>query len=80
MDFSRLPASWDSMPAGRASVRAGSNWLSRAKAAILQVPSVIVPEESGVHQPAASVSDRAASGDRSPVRLNPVVPGKVIAR
>lgn len=46
MDVSRLPASWDSIPAGSASVRAGSNWLSRAKTAILLVPSVIAPEES----------------------------------
>lgn len=46
MDVSRLPASWNSILAGSASVRAGGNWLSWAKTAILQVPSVLVPEES----------------------------------
>lgn len=41
-----LPPGWAAIPAGRASVRAGAGWLRGAATAILQVPSVIVPEES----------------------------------
>lgn len=42
---SELPLTWAAVPAGRASVRVGAEWLRRAEAAILLVPSVIVPEE-----------------------------------
>lgn len=45
MDIARLPASWAAIPAGRASVQAGADWLRSQSAAILEVPSVIVPEE-----------------------------------
>ena len=41
-----LPATWAAIPAGRASVKLGSDWLSSLRSAILLVPSVIVPEES----------------------------------
>ena len=43
-----LPATWSAIPAGRASVGLGSRWLKEGAAALLQVPSVIVPEESVV--------------------------------
>lgn len=46
LDVSRLPVTWAAIPAGRASVRAGAAWLRGLTAAILEVPSVIVPEES----------------------------------
>lgn len=45
LDAARLPATWAAIPAGRASVRIGSEWLSSMRSAILLVPSVIVPEE-----------------------------------
>lgn len=45
MDVSTLPSSWAAIPAGRASVHAGANWLRGMTTAILEVPSVIVPEE-----------------------------------
>jgi len=45
LDRVRLPATWSVIPAGRASVRIGSEWLSSLRSAILLVPSVIVPEE-----------------------------------
>jgi RES domain-containing protein len=46
LDVSRLPPSWAAIPAGRASVQAGADWLRGMTAAILEMPSVIVPEES----------------------------------
>ncbi len=45
LDLARLPATWSAIPAGRASVKIGSEWLSSLRSAILLVPSVIVPEE-----------------------------------
>lgn len=48
MDVSRLPVTWAAIPAGRASVRAGADWLRGLTAALLEVPSVIVPEEVAV--------------------------------
>jgi RES domain-containing protein len=44
----KLPSTWAAIPAGRASVKVGSEWLSSLRSAILVVPSVIVPEESVV--------------------------------
>jgi len=46
LDVSRLPVAWSAIPAGRASVQTGSDWLRGRTAAILEVPSVIVPEET----------------------------------
>jgi RES domain-containing protein len=41
----KLPLAWAAIPAGRASVKVGSEWLSSLRTPILMVPSVIVPEE-----------------------------------
>lgn len=46
VDVSELPVAWAAIPAGRASVRVGTDWLRGMSTAILEVPSVIVPEES----------------------------------
>jgi len=46
LDVSQLPVTWAAIPAGRASVQAGSDWLRGGTEAILEVPSVIVPEET----------------------------------
>ena len=40
-----LPPTWAAIPAGGASVKVGSNWLTSLRSPILLVPSVIVPEE-----------------------------------
>lgn len=40
-----LSPSWASIPAGRASIEAGSAWLNSNQSPILLMPSVIVPEE-----------------------------------
>ncbi|MCC6507421.1 MAG: RES family NAD+ phosphorylase [Aquimonas sp.] len=41
-----LPGGWDAIPYGQPSVALGSAWYREGVAAILELPSVIVPEES----------------------------------
>lgn len=45
VDVVALPATWSSIPAGRASVRFGAAWLASLRSPMLLLPSVIVPEE-----------------------------------
>ena len=45
VDVSTLPVTWSAIPAGRASVKFGSDWIASVRSPILLVPSVIVPEE-----------------------------------
>lgn len=45
---SDLPVGWTARPEGKASLDLGDDWLSAGRAALLVVPSVIVPEESNV--------------------------------
>ena len=40
-----LPVAWAAIPAGRTSVGFGSRWIRKGASALLEVPSVIVPEE-----------------------------------
>lgn len=40
-----LPVAWAAIPAGRTSVGFGSRWIREGASALLEVPSVIVPEE-----------------------------------
>lgn len=42
------PVGWDALPAGMVSVQAGAEWLQSKQSALLEVPSVVVPEESNV--------------------------------
>jgi len=39
---------WDALPAGLVSLDAGDDWLRQARTALMQVPSVIVPEEFNI--------------------------------
>jgi RES domain-containing protein len=60
----KLPAAWSAIPAGRASVKVGSDWLESLRSPILMVPSVIVPEEwvsllSPGHPDVATVTAKA---------------------
>ena len=55
----KLPSTWAAIPAGRASVKVGSDWLSSLRSAILVVPSVIVPEE-----PVVLINPRHAGASR----------------
>ena len=43
-----LPVAWAAIPAGRTSVGFGSRWIREGASALLEVPSVIVPEETVV--------------------------------
>lgn len=45
LEVTTLPAAWDAIPAGKASVQVGSDWIASLRSAILLAPSVIVPEE-----------------------------------
>lgn len=45
INLSSLPTTWTAVPAGRATVDVGSQWLASLGSLILLVPSVIVPEE-----------------------------------
>jgi RES domain-containing protein len=47
LDSSSL-VGWDAEPAGRASIRYGTDWLRSVHSLLLFVPSVIVPEEQNV--------------------------------
>jgi RES domain-containing protein len=42
------PGGWDAIPAGMSSRRAGDAWLNSLSSAVLEVPSVIVPQETSV--------------------------------
>ena len=62
-----LPATWDAIPAGQASVGFGSEWLRSRRSTVLLVPSVIVPEECCVlinpqHPLAGRISARVSRG------------------
>ena len=41
-----LPSGWDAEPAGITSISHGDRWLNARDTAVLEVPSVIIPEES----------------------------------
>lgn len=63
LDTSKLSKTWSAIPAGRGSVKPGSEWLRGMSAAILVVPSVIVPEEAATlinpkHPDTASMTAR----------------------
>lgn len=53
-----LPVGWTARPAGKVSLDIGDAWLASGRCVLLQVPSVIVPEEFNVlinpRHPAAS--------------------------
>lgn len=48
LDVAMLPPTWAAIPAGKASMRIGSEWITSLRSAILLVPSVIIPEERAV--------------------------------
>lgn len=43
-----LPVGWDAVPHGKVSITAGDDWIADAATLLLEVPSVIVPEEANV--------------------------------
>ena len=63
LDIRKLDMTWSAIPAGSASVKPGSDWIKGRSAALLVVPSVIVPEEPAVmintaHPDAAGLTAR----------------------
>ncbi len=63
LDGSTLGPTWEAIPAGRDSVRAGSAWYRSGRTVLLQPPSVIVPEErvvviNAAHPDAAGITAR----------------------
>lgn len=48
MDPTTLPVGWDAEPASKTSIDFGTKWIVGGAAALLVVPSVIVPEEFNV--------------------------------
>ncbi len=44
----KLSMGWDSVPHGSVSIRAGSAWYASGATALLEIPSVIVPELSNI--------------------------------
>lgn len=42
------PVGWDALPAGKISLNFGDHWLASLRSALLEVPSVIVPEEGNI--------------------------------
>jgi RES domain-containing protein len=61
LDAEDLPAGWNAIPAGMVSVRKGSRWYFAGAHALLDVPSVIAPEErvviiNGKHPHAAQIT------------------------
>lgn len=48
LKLATLDRAWSAIPAGKASVDAGSQWYQSGSSALLLVPSVLVPEETVV--------------------------------
>ncbi len=48
LSHKKLGVGWDVLPEGRVSLEAGAQWAKRLKSVLIQVPSVIVPEEFNV--------------------------------
>ena len=48
LKLAELAVGWDAVPEGKVSLDIGDDWLKKGEAALLEVPSVIVPEECNV--------------------------------
>jgi RES domain-containing protein len=42
------PIGWDAIPAGKVSLDAGDHWIKSAASCVMEVPSILVPEEGNV--------------------------------
>jgi RES domain-containing protein len=43
-----LPANWDAVPSGLTSRMAGDDWIASGRTPLLEVPSVIIPDECNI--------------------------------
>ena len=48
LTLAAAPVAWDARPAGPASKRYGDEWLDQSRSAVLEIPSIVVPEEYNV--------------------------------
>ena len=48
MTHANAPVGWDALPAGMVSLDIGDSWLGGLASALLEVPSIVVPEEQNV--------------------------------
>ncbi len=48
LSVKKLPIGWDALPPGKVSLDAGDQWVSKCRSCVLEVPSVVVPEETNV--------------------------------
>ena len=48
LTLAAAPVAWDALPAGPASKRYGDEWLDQSRSAVLEIPSIVVPEEYNV--------------------------------
>lgn len=48
LSAAKVPVGWDALPAGRASIAFGTDWLAARRSAVLVIPSTIAPEEANV--------------------------------
>lgn len=46
--LSPLPGGWDAIPSGMTSRKAGDRWIADRRSPLLEVPSVIVPDECNI--------------------------------
>ena len=67
-----LPADWRSLPPPRATRALGSAWAREARSAVLQVPSVVLPEESNyVVNPLHPDFGKIRVGEARPLGIDP---------
>ncbi|WP_297375005.1 RES family NAD+ phosphorylase [Acidiferrobacter sp.] len=48
LTLAAAPVTWDALPAGPASRRHGDEWLDQSRSVVLEIPSIVVPEEYNV--------------------------------
>ncbi len=48
LTLAAAPVAWDALPASPASRRYGDEWLDQSRSAVLEIPSIVVPEEYNV--------------------------------
>ena len=63
-DAASAPVGWDAEPAGRVSIRLGTEWTHARNSPLLIVPSVIVPEEFNVLINPQHAASRAISASK----------------
>ena len=71
LDVAFLPVAWSAIPADRASIKVGADWLTSMRSPILLVPSVIVPEEhAAMINPGHPLSARLTAAIVRPLDYN----------